>query len=222
MSIFIYDERVKYCMLSILCLFALIALLYWWYHTTLGKKDESSYIRKIIAISKDGYEKEISRIKSKRNLFNFIKFYMTKGTDSGMHPEDFWWKRAVYHKRKEIEESFQQFILNNAPKQEQEDFAYEGIFDKNNEKENTPSKPKMKRLESNFMVSMNKTNAIMDEYRMTNNASGTLNNHEETSDYSRSPNSSTSRAFAISKSSHPILLTHYSQAEDPEQHSSDV
>lgn len=149
-------------------------------------------------MSKDGYETELTRIQSKRNLFKFIKTYLTKEANFVSHPEGFWWKRAVFHKRKAIEESFQQFILNNAPQQEQEDFAYEGIFDKNKEPDATPMKG-AKRLESNFINGINRSTINGEELKMLHNASNTLINNEQSSDYSKSPHSSNSRQVGISK-----------------------
>lgn len=129
-SVFIFDSLTVFIILSLITLILLLLDVYWCYRVIKTKKEESMYITKILAMSKDGYETEISRVQSKRNLFKFIKTYMTKETNFVKHPEEYWWKRRVNYRKQEIEESYQQFIMNVAPQQEQEDFAYEGIFDK--------------------------------------------------------------------------------------------
>ena len=86
-------------------------------------------------MSKDGYETEISRLQSKRNLFKFIKTYFIKETDFISDPEEFWWKTNLTHKKHQIRESIKNFIENNQFVQDQnESFAYEGIFDQKENK----------------------------------------------------------------------------------------
>jgi len=174
----------------------LLTLLFCWIYLTIVKtKVRSLFIHKIFALSKDGYEAEISRLQSKRNLFKFIKTYFVRETNFVPHPEEFWWKQSTYNKRKDIEESFQQFILNNAPQQEQEDFAYEGIFDKNNENDKSPMMGIGNRVDNYFKSAMNRSNMVLDEYRMLKNSSNGVINNEEISEQSRSPNSANYRAF---------------------------
>jgi len=165
------------------------------YLTIVKTKERSLFIHKIIALSKDGYETEISRLQSKRNLFKFIKTYFVRETNFVPHPEEFWWKQSTYKKQNDIEESFQQFILDNAPQQEQEDFAYEGIFDKNNENDKSPMMGIGNRVDNNFKTAMNRSNMNLDEYRLAKNSSNGIINNDEISEQSRSPNSVNSRAF---------------------------
>lgn len=98
-------------------------------------------------MSRDGFETEISKVQSKRNLFKFIKTYMTKETNFVAHPEEYWWKKRVMYRKQDIEESYRQFLTSAAPQQEQEDFAYEGIFDKKNKKDNSPNKMNRSRID---------------------------------------------------------------------------
>lgn len=145
-------------------------------------------------MSKDGYETEVTRVQSKRNLFKFIKSYLVKETNFVPHPEDFWWKRGVTRKRHYIEESFQQYFLNSAPVQEQEDFAYEGIFDKKNDK--SPLKIANNRMDvSNFINTLNRSKMVDEEHPFRHNASQLVHIQDEVSNNSFSPNSANSHAF---------------------------
>lgn len=92
-AIFILQNEVKYSLLSILSAVILLLLIYWLYKVIVKTKQRSLHITKILAMSKDGYETEISRVQSKRNLFKFIKSYLTKETNFVSHPEEYWWKR---------------------------------------------------------------------------------------------------------------------------------
>ena len=136
-----------------LILLAFIALLLiwinnvWCYLTIKSTYEEKLKITKILAMSKDGFEPEISKVQSKRNLFKFIKTYMTKETNFVAHPEEFWWKKRVMYRKQEIEESYRQFLTSAAPIQEQEDFAYEGIFDEKNKKGKSPTKMNRSRID---------------------------------------------------------------------------
>ena len=195
-SLFMYDDLVRDIIFSIVLSIILLFLSYWLYLTILSIKEKNLVVTKIIAVSKDGYETEISRVQSKRNLFKFIKTYFVKETNFVTHPEEFWWKRSIFHKRKFIEESFQQFILNAGPQQEQEDFAYEGIFDKNDHIDKSPMRMKGARVDQNFMNTLNRSNLGLDEYKLPMspmNGSNIILNHEDISD--QSPNSAASNPY---------------------------
>lgn len=155
------------------------------YRLILYVKHEKLYIRKILAMSKDGYETEISRIQSKRNLFKFLKSYFVKETNFIAHPEEYWWKSNTIKKQRDIEESFQQFILDTAPQQVQEDFAYEGIFDKKKDVQ-SPQKPSGSRMDvSMYFNTMNRSKILKDDYKMMrNNASHIVLAQEEVSEHS--------------------------------------
>lgn len=145
-------------------------------------------------MSKDGYETEVTRVQSKRNLFKFIKSYLVKETNFVAHPEDFWWKRNVIRKQHYIEESFQQYFLNVAPAQEQEDFAYEGIFDKKTDK--SPVKVTSNRMDvSNFINTLNRSKMVDEDNPLRHNASQLVHIQDEVSNHSYSPNSANSNAF---------------------------
>lgn len=145
-------------------------------------------------MSKDGYEQELTRVQSKRNLFKFIKSYMTKEVNFVAHPEEYWWKRGTQIKRRSIEENFQHLLLDveKAPEQ-QEDFAYEGIFDKK-PRNQSPTKMKGSRMDvSNFIGTLNRSNFFEDK-NLRNNVSHVLALNEEPSNQSFSPNSANSFA----------------------------
>jgi hypothetical protein len=164
------------------------------YKVIVKTKERALYITKILAISKDGYEKEISRVESKRNLFKFIKTYLVKETNFVSNPEEYWLKRKVYHKRKDIEESLQHFILNTAPINEQEEFAYEGIFDQ--KKDISPLKLKGSRMDlSNFINPLNRSKMVDDDLQFKPNSGNIIHLQEDISNNSISPNSANSNAF---------------------------
>jgi hypothetical protein len=136
-------------------------------------------------MSKDGYETEISRVQSKRNLFKFLKSYFVKETNFITHPEEYWWKIHTSKKQRDIEESFQQFILDTAPQQVQEDFAYEGIFDKKKDVQ-TPQKASGSRMDvSMYFNTMNRSKILKDDYKMVrNNASHIVLAQDDVSEHS--------------------------------------
>jgi hypothetical protein len=164
------------------------------YNVFENTKNRALFITKVVAVSKDGYEKEISRVESKRNLFKFIKTYLLKETNFVSDPEEYWWKRKVYHKRKDIEESLHQFILNAAPSQEQEEFAYEGIFDQKKKKETVMVKASRKDL-FKFINPLNKKRVAAESVQLKTSVSSLIKIQDEVSSRSISPCSRNSNAL---------------------------
>ena len=147
-----------------------------------------------MAVSKDGYEIDISRVQSKRNLARFIKTYLIKETNvpKNKNEEEFWWKtkQKIMRKRfKKLPNIFSNFDNEN------ENFDYEGIFDqKEKVVDNAPMKVNKSRMDiTNLYGSMHKGKD--EDFKFKKNSSQILNIQEEVSNHSNSPNSANSHQF---------------------------
>ena len=146
-------------------------------------------------MSKDGFETEVSRVQSKRNLFKLIKTFWSKEANFVSQPEEFWWKKQAQNRHEDIEESYRQFLTFVEPQNEQEDFAYEGIFDKKKSPHQVSAKVGSKVDLSGFMGNLNRSKyEDEDKFIRTNVTHQVIQLQEEISNYSNSPNSANSAA----------------------------
>jgi hypothetical protein len=85
-------------------------------------------VKHITGMSKDGFEREISRIESKRNFFYFIrKNYV--GNQSDIHnDENVYWISKIKSREKKLNKQQEMFLAGQF-QDDDDDFAYEGIFD---------------------------------------------------------------------------------------------
>jgi len=195
----IFGDEVKNSILSVIFFNLLFLLVYWSYRITKWIKDEKLRITKIMIMSKDGYEPEITRVQSKRNLFKFIKTYFTKETNFVAHPEEYWWKKQLTFRKQDISDILKKFIENNkGGVMQQEEFAYEGIFDKKEQQERSPIKlNNSRRMDaSNIVGTLNKSKLADEEIHIKHNGSHVIQMQDEISDRSLSPNSANANAFS--------------------------
>ena len=87
---------------------------------------------KIIALSKDGFEKEIDRVQSKLNLFYFLKSHDNDILLQKTYEERYW-HLATQKTEQKIDNKYEKFLVDQANEVD-ENFAYEGLFDQENKK----------------------------------------------------------------------------------------
>lgn len=87
------EDKVRDSVLTLIFMILIAMNTYWIYSVILYVIKRKLRIFKISILSKDGYEPEITRLQSKRNLFKFIKTYFTKEINFVPHPEEFWWRK---------------------------------------------------------------------------------------------------------------------------------
>lgn len=148
----------------------------------------------ITALSRDGFEKEISRVESKRNLFNFIRQNYLKEIVELDDQEQFHWIARINRANKTYKKRLEMF-LDRKQEDLDEVFAYEGIFDqkeKGNMKPNTLAD--RSRMEASYFMGTFSKSRIHDGDRNMNN---TLNRHGN-SQHSMSRNSEHSNNFQSS------------------------
>lgn len=148
----------------------------------------------ITALSRDGFEKEISRVESKRNLFNFIRQNYLKEIVELDDQEQFHWIARINRANKTYKKRLEMF-LDRKQEDLDEVFAYEGIFDqkeKGNMKPNTLAD--RSRMEASYFMGTFSKSRIHDVDR---NMSNTLNRHGN-SQHSMSRNSEHSNNFQSS------------------------
>lgn len=91
--------------------------------------NHNKLVKHITGQSKDGFEKDISRIESKRNFFYFIrKNYV--GNQSDIHnDENVYWISKIKSREKKLQKQQEMFLAGQFQDND-DNFAYEGIFDK--------------------------------------------------------------------------------------------
>jgi hypothetical protein len=84
----------------------------------------------VFAVGKDGFETLIPRMQSKRNLSNFLQYYMPIESENFKQEEDFWWHKKTIKAREELKDRYKRFLDNYDEYYYDSSFMYEGIFDK--------------------------------------------------------------------------------------------
>lgn len=130
---------------------------------------------RVTALSKDGWEKDINRGDSKRNLFYFIQHNVISEFDRKGNFEDLFWEKTTRKVAKQMKNRYERFLLNQANEIDK-DFEYEGLFDQK-EKKSTKNIGDRSRIDiSNIMGQLSKSR-LGDESNM-------LNKHEKNSIHS--------------------------------------
>lgn len=132
----------------------------------------------ITAQSKDGFEKDISRIESKRNLFNFICNNKDNTPDALFDYEKDNYNHIGFpiFKRKKFK-NLENIILNFGD-DDDNNFAYEGIFDKKDPEKKVSNLADRSRMDiSRFMGTFNQSRMYEEGLNMNN----TLHKHANSS-----------------------------------------
>ena len=130
-QVFTTERRVLYGLLSIGCITMMIFILYWSHQNYKRIKMTKYKSIEIFAVSKDGYDTELTRLESKRNFSNFLETYMSLEVAAVKDDDEFWWYKHTSRTKKDLKDRFQKFI--SQVYDTTDNFQYEGIFDKKEE-----------------------------------------------------------------------------------------
>jgi hypothetical protein len=104
-------------------------------------------------VSKDGFETVIDRKQSKMNLSNFLLQYMPLDTTEIKDNEASWWHLKTIIATDQLDNRIQKFLETFQLVHNNEEFAYEGIFDRKEESVMSPiNKFNKNRLEMSQMI----------------------------------------------------------------------
>ena len=156
--LFCIELNAALLLLAIIFFVLVLTSAYWLYRVI--KYIEHFYLtcEEVFSVSKDGFETVVSRKQSKRNFAMFMRLFMKGEPSKFKTDEEFWWYTKIIKSQYDLDDRYQKFIENFKLNDHNEEFAYEGIFDKK-EKE----KMQNSRLEASYMyIPLNRSKVIED------------------------------------------------------------